>query len=479
VKPNLLIVLSDQLRRQALSVYGDPDARTPHTAQLAADGIRFEHACATYPVCVPFRFTMMTGHYAHSRVIPAIEYRMSPTERTLADEFNDAGYETIYVGKWHLDGGHGRMGSALQVGRMPIALHNQGRWRKWLGFELRNDPFDTCYFEDGDPTPRPIEKYQTDGLFDLGMDHLRSSRDGSRPFCMVISVEPPHDPFVAPPDLQALWEERDIALPPNFQIDDPQQRQRVILDRKRYNAMVENLDQNVGRLRQFLVQQQLADDTIVVFISDHGELGGSHGLVRKQWPYEESIGIPFIVYDPRCHGPARAHPGGVPGGPVPSVADSHPDRAPGVTCPNPVCAEDLFPTFLGLCGLPERDGLPGVDLAPIICGESEGLDRQGVLLEFVAELRERAPFYDAVWRGFRTRRHKYTVRGDNMGGRPWQLFDLESDPWEQHNLIDDPAAADTAADLHRMLCERLVETHDHFVLLPAYGCQGVNDWVNA
>lgn len=463
MKPNLLIVLSDQLRRQALSVYGDPDARTPHTAQLAADGVRFDHACSTYPVCVPFRFTMMTGHYAHSRVIPAIEYRMSPVERTLADEFNDAGYETIYVGKWHLDGGHGRLGSALQVGRMPIAPLNQGRWRKWLGFELRNDPFDTCYFEDDDPTPKPIDKYQTDGLFDLGMDYLHSRRDESRPFCMVISVEPPHDPFVAPPDLQAAWEERDITLPPNFGVEEPENRQRVILDRKRYNAMVENLDLNVGRLREFLVRQQLADDTIIAFLSDHGELGGSHGLVRKQWPHEESIGIPLIIYDPRHHGPAGTPAGG----------------GAGATLNDPVCAEDLFPTFLGLCGLPGRPGLPGADLTSVIHGNPGSLGREGVLLEFVAELRERAPFYDAVWRGFRTRRYKYTVRGNNMGGLPWQFYDLEEDPWEQRNLIDDPAATDAITHLHQMLCERLVATHDHFVLLPAHGCQGVNDWVHA
>ena len=209
-RPNILILLSDQLRRQALSVYGDPDARTPHIEALAAQGVRFTQACSTYPVCVPFRFTMMTGEYAHTRVVPAIEYRMAPTERTLADEFNEAGYETVYVGKWHLDSGHGRMGSALQVNRTPVKRTFQGRWHKWFGFELRNGPFDTYYFEDDDPEPIPIEGYQTDGLFDIGMDYLRQGRDVARPFCMVISVEPPHDPFEAPQELQEAWEARDI-----------------------------------------------------------------------------------------------------------------------------------------------------------------------------------------------------------------------------------------------------------------------------
>ena len=138
-RPNILILLSDQLRRQALGCYGDPDARTPNMDGLARDGVRFTTANATCPVCVPFRFTLMTGEYAHSRLAPAIEWAMSPAERTLADEFNERDYETVYIGKWHLDGGHGRMGSAKQCGMTPVRRSHRGRWCKWLGFELRND----------------------------------------------------------------------------------------------------------------------------------------------------------------------------------------------------------------------------------------------------------------------------------------------------------------------------------------------------
>ncbi|MYA76633.1 MAG: sulfatase-like hydrolase/transferase, partial [Gemmatimonadetes bacterium] len=321
--PNVLIVLSDQLRRQALSIYGDPNIVTPHVDALAERGVRFEHASSTCPICVPFRFTLMTGLYAHDRKVPAIEYRMSPAERTLADEFNKAGYETIYTGKWHLDGGHGRMGSAVQCGRTPVKKAYRGRWRKWMGFELRNGPFDTWYFEDDDPVPKPVEGYQTDGLFDLAMDYLER-RDPSRPFCMVISVEPPHDPFEAPEALQRSWEAMDIVLPPNVEAADAEAAERIMLNRKRYYAMVENLDWNMGRLGAFLLRTGLHSETVVLFLSDHGELGGAHGLRGKQWPYEESTGIPLIVADPR-----------------------HPDRA-GAVIGDPVSTEDLFPTILGL-----------------------------------------------------------------------------------------------------------------------------------
>ena len=449
--PNILVLLSDQLRRHALGIHGDPDARTPHLDAFAQQGIRFNNACSTYPICVPFRFTLMTGEYAHARKVPGIEYAMSPAERTLADEFNDAGYETIYIGKWHLDGGHGRLGSAVQCNRTRIPRSRQGRWQKWYGFELRNGPFDTCYFEDDNPTPIKIDGYQTDGLFQLGIDYLKD-RDDERPFCMVVSVEPPHDPFEAPEDLQTAWEKRDITLPDNFDISDPDQRDAMILNRQRYNAMVENLDANVGNMMSFLKSEHLLDDTVVVFLSDHGELAGAHGLRAKQWPYEESVGVPFMVWDPRTQ-----------------------DRA-GTALEAPTCTEDLFPTLLGLAGLTPQNDLKGTNLTPLIHGDVNHLDREGVQLEFVAELRERPPFFNEVWRGFRTQRYKYTVKGTNMGSDPWLFFDLENDPGEMNNLIDDPNYRDQIMHHHRLLSERIIETEDHFVLSPAFGLDGVNVW---
>ncbi len=449
-RPNILVVLTDQLRRQALSCHGDPDARTPHINALSQAGATFDQACSTYPICVPFRFTFMTGHYAHTRLVPGIEWRMAPTERTLADEFNEAGYETVYVGKWHLDGGHGRMGSAVQCNRTPIPRPHQGRWQKWFGFELRNGPFDTCYFEDDDPTPITLDGYQTDGLFDIAMDYLRDGRDPTSPFCLVLSVEPPHPPYEAPPELEKAWKERDLQLPANFAPADQQQRQNWITQRQIYHAMVENLDDNVGRLRAFLSEQNLADDTIVVFLSDHGELGGAHGLNGKQHPFEESVGIPLIVCDPR-----------------------HPERA-GTRLTDPTSTEDLFPTLLGLAGLTGRDDLPGTDLTSLIHGETDQLDRPGVLLEFVAELRPNLPYYDAVWRGFRSPRYKYTVKGDKHGAAPWQFFDLEEDPTESNNLIDSAPGHPEIARHHAWLQQRMAATLDPLPLLPAFDQPGYN-----
>lgn len=454
-RPNVVVILSDQLRRHALGCYGDPNVATPHTDRLAAEGVAFDTACSTYPICVPFRFTLMTGEYAHSRMIPGIEWRMSPAERTLADELNEGGYETVYVGKWHLHGGHLHLPgySAVQVNRTAVPPLYQGRWRHWYGFELRNGPHDTCYYRGADPTPIPIEGYQTDGLFDLAMDHLRD-RQSDQPFFTVISVEPPHPPYEAPADKEAEWRDREIELPPNFKLpDDPAVAERLMAEFRIYYAMVENLDDNVGRLRAFLAEQGLADDTIVVYLSDHGEMLGSHGKRNKQWPDEESVGIPLIVSDPHDRGRW------------------------GSRVATPVSTEDLFPTLLGLCGLSPRNDLPGTDATPLIRGEAQGLNRPGVLLEFVSETRAGRLFSDWTWRGFRSERYKYTVKGDYNGSAPWQFFDLQEDPYELHNLVDDPAARDLVVQHHQWLRDEMVRTHDDFVLSESFGIPGLNLWM--
>ena len=114
---------------------------------------------------------------------------------------------------------------------------------------------------------------------------------------------------------------------------------------------------------------------------------------------------------------------------------------------DPVCTEDLFPTLLGLAGVTPRDPKPGIDLSHWSAAPGR-IDREGVLLEFVAEMRPGLPFHDETWRGIRTRRYKYTVLGDAHGGRPWQFFDLENDPYELTNLVDDPAHAAEVARHH-------------------------------
>jgi arylsulfatase A-like enzyme len=153
-RPNVLVILCDQMRRSAMGCAGDPNVSTPHLDRLAAQGARFANACVTYPVCVPSRFTLMTGEYAHSRLVPAIGWRMSPAERTIAHELGEAGYQTAYIGKWHLFGAHPGRGRPLarKRGLTPIPRPFRGGFEYWRGFEFRNDPFDTYVFGTSAPT---------------------------------------------------------------------------------------------------------------------------------------------------------------------------------------------------------------------------------------------------------------------------------------------------------------------------------------
>lgn len=453
-RPNVILIIADQLRRSALGCYGDPNVSTPNIDGLAASGSRFDAASSTYPVCVPFRFTLMTGEYAHTRAIPSIEWRMSPAERTLADEFNDAGFDTALFGKWHLYGGFGHLPghTVVKTSRTHVPRPFQGRWQRFAGFDICNDPFDTFYFNEDDPTPNKIDGYQTDGLFDLAIDWLSESSRADRPSATILSVEPPHPLFTAPEEYLDRWRDRDIVLRDNVDID-REYRNRgphgssLLDDLRVYYAMIENLDDNVGRLVSALRETGQLDDTVVALTADHGELLGSHGELAKQRPWEESIGIPLVV-----------------------------SRGGGRVVDDPVCTEDLFPTMLGLAGLSPRDPKPGVNLAPVVAGKATGIDREGVLLEFVAELRDFMPFHEETWRGIRTKRYKYTVLGDAHGGRPWQFFDLRDDPFERSNLIDDPAYRDVISQHHKLLRQRLIETYDHYVLAPAFGMAGHNEW---
>lgn len=444
-RPHVIVVLADQLRRDAVGCFAGAGARTPHIDALATRGVSFSAACSSYPVCVPFRFTLLTGCAAHTRWVPTIDWRMSPAERTLADAFGDAGYETAYVGKWHLDGGYGvRPGfDERAISRRPVPRSHRGRFERWRGFELRNDPFDTVVFVDDDPEPQPVEGFQTDGLFALTADLVRG-RDASRPLFCVVSVEPPHPPYVAPEAYAERWRLREPELPPNFAAADAADRRALIAERRNYLAAVENLDDNVGRLVEVLCAEGIERETVVVFVADHGDLGGSHGLRDKQWPYEESIGVPLIVADPR----------------VPA--------AHGTVVADPVCTEDLFPTLLGLAGAPERPG-HGLDLAPVVHGGATGVARDAVLLQLVAELRApmadwAAPFHDRTWRGVRTSDAKYTVLGPADVGAPWQLFDLREDPWEQRNLLDEPSGRRGARHLHDLLRDTLRAAGDPYEL---------------
>jgi arylsulfatase A-like enzyme len=450
--PNIVLILADQLRRDALGCYGAADAATPRLDRLAREGIAFTAACSSFPVCVPYRFTLLTGLSAFTRDVPCRGWRLSPAERTLADEFNEAGYDTAWIGKWHLFGT-----DPPEPGWVPP--DHRGRFGYWEGFEKINGHFETVLYSGDERRPQRHDGYQTDVLTDRALAWLgaraapneaktkggrkeRGRARAARPFFLVLSVEPPHPPLEAP----AAYQERRLAqppaLPPNFMHaatdtgPEPKmpagQRAGAIRNRQIYQAMVDNLDDNVGRFLDGLSALGFAEDTVVVFTADHGQMDGAHALpnVVKRLPFEESIGVPLIVRDPR-----------------------HPKNA-GKRADEVVGSEDMFPTLLALAGIAPPAGLPGGDLTPLLADPGRRLDRPGLLLYLTHHLTGEHPWYQRAWRGIRTREHMFACWGPRATGlRPWLLYDTQDDPHQLRNLLasDRARAAQLAEQLRTMM----------------------------
>lgn len=458
-KPNIVLFLADQLRRDALGCCGGTDAQTPNIDRLAAGGVTFSAACSSFPVCVPYRFTLMTGERALTRDVPCRGWRMSTAERTLADAFNEAGYDTAYIGKWHLFGTN-----PPEPGWVPPAY--RGRFGYWEGFEKINGHFETVLYSEDERRPVRHEGYQTDVLVDRALVWLagrnpvetrdrgkRASRGKKqdKPFLLIVSVEPPHPPLEVPDAYRAKRLAGTPTLPPNFMepgIDigpetrlPPARRNAAIRAHQLYRAMIDNLDDNVGRFLDGLERAGIADDTVVMFTADHGQMDGAHGLPNdvKRLPFEESIGVPLIVRDPRRRASA------------------------GKRVDEVVGTEDLFPTLLGLAGIADDRALPGTDVTPLIADPTRRLDRAGVLIYLTHHLTREHPWYQRAWRGLRTREHMYSCWGPRAAPlKPWHLFEIGSDPWQMRNLVtaDRPRAA-AMADMLRSLMH---EAGDHLQL---------------
>ena len=193
-----------------------------------------------------------------------------------------------------------------------------------------------------------------------------------------------------------------------------------------YYRLIENLDDNVGRVLDWLDSNGLAENTIVVFLSDHGEMGGSHGLRDKQVPYEESLHVPAMW----------RWPGRLPAGT---------DRD-GLTC-----GVDFLPTTAGLCGVPLTAPVDGLDLSNGFLHGSDGPSREGVMVQWEDT---RFAFGDHPYRALRTRTHTYVVGRDEAF---CMLFDLNADPYQQRNLFSDPASSEVRRHLHAELLRTMGE----------------------
>lgn len=422
--PNVLIVLADEWRAQATRANGDLNVRTPALDRFASESASFDCAISGNPVCCPFRASLMTGQYPLTHGVFINDVELKPKGVTLAEAFRRGGYRTGFIGKWHVYGSpDGAYGRRLAF----VPPDKRLGFEYWKGAECSHEYNHSLYFDNDDPTPRYWPGYDAFSQTDDACAFIENrARD---PWLMLLSLGPPHFPYeTAPERYRAAYKDAEISLRANVP---PEKRAAAVEILRGYYAHMAALDDCLDKLLRTLDRLRLADDTIVVFTSDHGDMMLSQGLTTKLYPWEESIRVPFLVRYPR-----RSR------------------RATRVAAP--FNSPDIMPTLLGMCGLPIPPGVEGSDFS-----RGAPHPETPALISLPVPITEARRYGFAEYRGLRTRRHTYvrSIRG------PWLLYDNVRDPHQMRNLCNAPEARGLRAKLDRALDARLKSLGDDF--LPA------------
>lgn len=421
-RPNILFVFADQWRKQAFGYAGDPNVKTPNLDRFAKESVNFDHAVSGCPVCTPYRASLMTGVYPHRHKLMVndqclVERYAGPF---LAECLREGGYQTAYIGKWHIDG-KGRSAFVPPERRLGF------EW--WKGFECCHDYRNSPYYFKDDPHPHRWEGYDADSQTDEACRFLKEET-GDRPFALFLSWGPPHNPFgTAPAEFEAMYDEKAIQLPPNVPEETAAQARKELAG---YYAHGSALDAAFGRLMATLKATGRDQDTIVIFTSDHGDMLGSQGAFRKQRPWAESNRVPFLVRHPKVTRPRTENA--------------------------PVDAPDLMPTILALCGLPIPGTVQGTDFsATILEGAPSGI-KDALLALYVSFHEWHHHNGGREYRGLLNTQFTYAR---SLEG-PWLLYDNQADPAQLNNLVDQPDYAAQVKVLEARLTARLQAVGDDF-----------------
>lgn len=481
-RPNIIFIMSDDHAAHAISAYGSVVNRTPQMDRLARDGMRFDRCFAVNSICTPSRATILTGQYSHRNGVPVFN-RFDGVRPNVAKHLQAAGYHTGMIGKWHL-------------GSDPTGFDE---WSVLPGQGVYFDP--DFLVPEGRKT---IRGYVTDIITDLAIDFLQR-RPKDQPFFLMCHHKAPHRSWDPDPKHKEQFASRTIPEPATLRDGYAtrtdalrENRQRVFDDLTRrdlklqpppelkgaerarwldvkptsvevltdgakrtltgeelnrwkyqrymqdYLACVQSVDDNVGRLLDWLQAHGLRENTIVIYTSDQGFFLGDHGLYDKRFMYEPSIRMPFLI-----QWPGVVKPG--------SVQDALAINA------------DFAPTFMEMAGLPVPADMQGRSLVPLLKGARPADWRTAFYYRYYHDPghhNTRAHY------GVRTETHKliYYWKKDQ-----WELFDLRADPDELRNLYSDPAQQPMVAQLKGELdrLKRELQDRDEFAdKLPPDGVDG-------
>jgi uncharacterized sulfatase len=448
---NFCIIMTDTQNKSMVGAYTDARTAqtvdTPNLDRLAATGVRFERAYTTCPLCTPARSGLFTGTHPPVNGAWCNNVAPSPAIPLMGTIFGHYGYRTAYTGKWHLDGsayfGDGVPGGGFE----PDWWYDGKRYAQEIGPEMFR-AYRTCKTADElRQSGFTEDKIWGHRVADRAIDFMASAAAGDDPFCLVVSFDEPHGPHVSPPEYWEQFSAADLPKPPNYNapLDGKPQLQHVhrashpevdwptfAAGRTRFFGCNSYVDREIGRVVE-AVERLCGDDTTIVYTSDHGDMLGAHGL-RSKGPmmYQEITNIPLIVR--------------LPGGPEGAVSHSLASHV------------DLIPTVLDLAGVERPPSLHGTSLLPVLRDPSARV-RDHALVSFTRfainhdDWGEFYPIRCAVGE-----RYKLAI---NLFERD-ELYDLEADPYETTNLIDDPNHAAARDRLHDALLAEMDAIRDPF-----------------
>jgi len=455
-RPNILFYIADQFRADAAGVYGGRNITTPHLDRLAREGTVFNQAVSTCPVCTPYRGMLMTGRYpTHSGILMNwVEASPRQNPHCLANVMNEAGYDTAMIGKWHLAAGRLKRAGLYKPDEQATKAYLQENpetefvppgparlgFRHWEAYNFHCSFSDYWYYRD-EPKKIRDDAYETDSQTESAIAYMEKQQAAGQPFAMVVAPHPPHPPFARDYSPAGYLAEipKQLHWNPNVPEDHP--RRKNPLAARCYYAMAKNVDDNIGRILEYLDRSGLARNTIVVFSSDHGEMHGSHGRINKMVPYAEAAHIPLIV----------RWPGRVPAG----------ARRDGVVTPM-----DILPTLCGLASVPIPEGIDGVDLSDVALGRREKARDDALTMNYTSHW----DFFQSgttwpEWRGVYTGQYTYVKW---LTGQE-ELYDNLDDPYQMNNLVEKDKHPAVLGRLRRRMKDLLAEAHDDFEPGPAYG----------
>lgn len=451
-KPNLVFVLTDQWRRQALGFMNEDPVKTPNLDRFSKSAAVFTYSVATVPVCAPDRAALMTGNYPLRNGILANDMRLDENAQSLGVVCKKAGYRTGYVGKWHLDG---------LRGFTPSGKRRQGFdfWYK----SIYHQPFSQSYYIQDNPERIRVQGWAPTYATDTAIEFMKEESD--KPFALVVSYSPPHngggkgmEDSHTPGMLNEEGKQKygyGYKAPPEFEapycteeFDSKPRRPNVMPVKGKFESdpalpgyfgAITALDHEFGRLVDYLKNNGLFENTVIIFTSDHGEMMGSHGRMTKGVWYEESIGVPCLIGGSTVQ-PQRVN---VPFGAV-----------------------DVMPTLLGLMGI-DKPGMDGTDFSPLLTGEEMEVPE----FAFLSFYKGGAPENYRQWRAVYSPDYTYIVVDDSPAYRSSglqeeggvALYDRKEDPFQQEPIFRGKGADVIMDKLHAALKKHLDEQNDPFL----------------